>query len=621
MDTLKIEIGTPVRYKNKDYKITHLLGLTRVLLRCVTSGEFVRADISQLIHISDEAKKKNNQPIDVSTYTEKEWKVAEKRYEIIKPLLDGSIERTKETVQVQAKRNGVSLASIYRWLASYDKTGRLSSLTNQRRSDKGKSRLGKDVDQLINEVIEEYYLTSNKRKVSQAYQKLKILAKKGNIRIPSEMTFTRRINEISNAEKTEKRISYAERRAKYSPVLSGYKEATFPLSVVQIDHTPVDLMFVDEDERKSIGRAWLTVAICVFSRIVCGYYLSYEKPSVASVGLCLVNSILPKEQFLSDLQVDSNWPIWGVMDNLHADNAKEFRSIALDRVTTEYGINMNWRPVGKADYGGHIERLLGTFNKDIHELEGTTFSNIKERGRYKSEERAIFTLNEFDKWLAVYITKVYHKSGHTGLNGMTPLAKLEEGFLGTDDEMGHGLPERVVDKERLRLDFLPIFERSVQRYGIEIDGIAYYHPALAKWIKQKNPNSLDHKGKFTVKRDPRDISKVYFLDPELNDYIEIPCRNRSAPCITVWELKEIQKRLREKGKSTVNEEDIFRAREELMEIEQMSKEKTKKQRRMKERTRTAKRAIKKEKMNDEIRASSDVDVFSVEIDAFDDIEV
>ncbi len=36
-------------------------------------------------------------------------------------------------------------------------------------------------------------------------------------------------------------------------------------------------------------------------------------------------------------------------------------------------------PIGGAKYGGHIERLLGIVNLEMHVLDGTTKSNIFEK--------------------------------------------------------------------------------------------------------------------------------------------------------------------------------------------------------------------------------------------------
>ena len=52
-----------------------------------------------------------------------------------------------------------------------------------------------------------------------------------------------------------------------------------PLEVMQIDHTPVDVVIVDERQRLPIGRPWLTLAIDVASRVVLGLSVSLEAPS------------------------------------------------------------------------------------------------------------------------------------------------------------------------------------------------------------------------------------------------------------------------------------------------------------------------------------------------------
>jgi putative transposase len=49
-----------------------------------------------------------------------------------------------------------------------------------------------------------------------------------------------------------------------------------PLERVQIDHTLVDVIMVDEGDRLPIGRPWLTLAIDVASRAVLGFLVSLE---------------------------------------------------------------------------------------------------------------------------------------------------------------------------------------------------------------------------------------------------------------------------------------------------------------------------------------------------------
>lgn len=144
------------------------------------------------------------------------------------------------------------------------------------------------------------------------------------------------------------------------------------------------------------------------------------------------------------------WAVWGLPRKIHLDNAKEFRGKVLEKACQQYGIEIEWRPVARPNFGGHIERLLGTILGEIHGVTGTTFSNTQERQDYDSEEKAALTLSEFETWLTVFITDVYHQRVHSAL-GMSPLAKWKLGGLGDDDSVGVGLPEKVVDETLLRL--------------------------------------------------------------------------------------------------------------------------------------------------------------------------
>ena len=58
----------------------------------------------------------------------------------------------------------------------------------------------------------------------------------------------------------------------------------------------------------------------------------------------------------------------GQLTHLHLDSAKEFRSEALRRGCEQYGIAIDYRPVRTPQYGGHIERLIGTMMGKVHLL-------------------------------------------------------------------------------------------------------------------------------------------------------------------------------------------------------------------------------------------------------------
>src|SRR5690606_37462301 len=106
------------------------------------------------------------------------------------------------------------------------------------------------------------------------------------------------------------------------------------------------------------------------------------------------------------------------------------------------------RPVAQPHWGGHVERILGTFSKEIHNLSGTTFSSTEERVNYDSEKNASLTISEFEKWLMTYIVNVYHKKIHSGI-GMSPIQKFKEGLMGTNLIDGVGIPPKILNERRL----------------------------------------------------------------------------------------------------------------------------------------------------------------------------
>ncbi len=111
----------------------------------------------------------------------------------------------------------------------------------------------------------------------------------------------------------------------------------------------------------------------------------------------------------------------------------------------------------------------------------------------------------------------------------------------------------VRDEKAFLIDFLPVTKRTVGRAGFVIDHIAYYSDILKPWIAAR-----DRLGKFVIRRDPRDLSCVWVLDPVSNQYFELPYRSMSNPSVTLWEHRKAVERLRTAGKAAVDEISIFR---------------------------------------------------------------
>jgi putative transposase len=193
------------------------------------------------------------------------------------------------------------------------------------------------------------------------------------------------------------------------------------LELAQIDHTLADIIVVDEIERRPIGRPWLTLVIDVATRVIAGFHLSLDAPSSTAVALALSHAVLPKRDFKGQPDLSASWPVEGLPQTIHLDNAKEFHGPALKRGCREYGISLTFRPPKTPHFGGHIERLIGTMMGDLHLLPGTTFSSVKSRGDYKSAANANLSMRELEQWLTLQIVEVYHQREHRVI-GVPPLA-------------------------------------------------------------------------------------------------------------------------------------------------------------------------------------------------------
>lgn len=576
--TLNIGPGAVIKVDDALYCIKRFDTSDSVIARNVETG----LDLSiRLSEISENCAKLSSGPkIDLCTVGDEDWDMAIERYKSLRPLLENP-ERTREAAAKVAEEQLVSVATIYRWLERLKSSGTVTCLLRKQRNDAGSKKLNPLVEEILKNVIATEYLTTLKRSPSITLREIQRRCRLKNLEAPSKNTLLRRIESILPEER-ERRRNGRNAALDYRAERGSMPGVDRLHAIWQIDHTLVDIMLVDERDRITIGRPWITVAIDVYSRTVVGWYVSFDPPGTLGTGICISNAILPKDAWLAKLGVDLPWPCQGKPGIIHADNAKEFRGDMLKNACSEHGFEMKFRKVKKPNYGGHIERLLGTLLERIHSLDGTTFSNPEERGDYDSEGNATMTLDEFEKWLAYQVLGQYHHEEHSALR-CPPIKRYRDGIFGDENTPGIGMLPVAADPEKLRIDFLPFEERTIQPYGMVLDYIEYHDPVLDKWIGALDPKTKRLKRKFIFRRDPRNISILIFWDPDARQYYRIPYRDTSRPAISLWELKAVQRYLHEQGKIDIDEDMIFKALNEMRHIEETARELTRKQRMNQER--------------------------------------
>lgn len=333
-----------------------------------------------------------------------------------------------------------------------------------------------------------------------------------------------------------------------------------------------DLILVDRRYRLPIGRPTITLIINAYTRMCVGSYVSLGAPSIIQTAMALLRAFMPKDALLESIGHDWPWPCHGFPEVLHSDNGIDFKSLAIRRGLDTYDVAQYFRPVRQPRYRALIERFIGTLMGELHLVPGTTFSNVDRRGDYVSDRQAVMTLDAFEKWVLLQISR-YHRSPHRGIDGFAPQSRW-------DEAVENGFKPRAVPPsyaEDVLLAFLPSAKRQVSRTGIHFKGLRYWAPWFGPLIR-KGAGSVE------LRFDPRDMSYICVLGPTGWERVHL---YRRKPPFTLREHELASAELRAKAASTVNEDDIHSLREQTQELVETEAKATRRTRRQSESTQRA----------------------------------
>jgi putative transposase len=497
---------------------------------------------------------------------EERWRLALERQPELRSLIEAP-HRSRADVQAAAARLGLHPSTLYRLLRRFAVEQTAEAITGEARGWRpGRSRLPSSIEAVIDAAIEDFYLTRQSPSLAALHREIELRCRAEGLAAPAMSTLRRRARKLSRKAVAGRREGTG--AAEAQTMRPGALLVDRPNALWQIDHSPADVVIVDVETRTPIGRPWVTLVIDVASRVIAGLHVSLEDPSVISVGMALRHAILDKADALREREVAADWPGFGLPDGIHSDNGSDFRSATFRRACANLGIETDYRPLGAPRYGGHIERLIGTAQQEMHLLPGTTFSNVAERGDYDSDGSAALTLDELETWLWRFIAADYNVRVHSA-TGRPPLTAWSLGANGQNF-----VPRTPSDPERLAYEFLPSVSRAITRQGVVFNRIHYYEPFLEPLFDTGDR-------KLVVRFDPRDLSRIYVRTAQGVQTIRY--RNLARPPMSLWELQAARRRLAAEGAANVNEEALFEARRRNAELVAGAKAETRRRRRNTER--------------------------------------
>lgn len=188
---------------------------------------------------------------------------------------------------------------------------------------------------------------------------------------------------------------------------------------------------------------------------------------------------------------------------------------------------------------GELRRLKG--------LPGATGNSTRERKPRKPEAKACLTLQEFERWLALEVGQRYHQCEHRGLFRSTPHAAWQALCEQRSPRQLAPGPDEAL---KLLIHFMPLANRSVQRDGLTLFYIRYWHPIFVVWREKGR--------RVRVRYHPEDLSRI-FLSADGRNYVEARSADLRRPRITLWEQRAAVRSLRANHDSRLSEELVFGA--------------------------------------------------------------
>jgi putative transposase len=329
------------------------------------------------------------------------------------------------------------------------------------------------------------------------------------------------------AERTFQRVCDREGRYAAEREFKSIKSNPAPKRLMDkaiIDQKRMDVHLVDDTRQFAIGRPWLAVMMEEKSRMILGYTLTFEDPSVLSVMACIRMSLRGAPNLKKDHPtVEGSWEAFGVPRTVVVDNAWENVGSTFQDACEDFGISIEWAPVRQPQYKGKLERFFRTLDtKLVHKLPGAVTADASSlaRRRIDPQSDAQLTLAELDEFVARFIVDVYSLERHDSLEA-APLKVWRD--LVERDGIELADDPSAVDAALGMLKR----DRTLSREGVEFLGLHYRSEAvdslLADLIPLQPAKVRTGSAKVKIKYHPEDLACIYVFNEARNNYTALPC--------------------------------------------------------------------------------------------------
>jgi putative transposase len=365
--------------------------------------------------------------------------------------------------------------------------------TTSRRGNRER-RYGPRTLEIMREVIDTEVLSDKASGLFTCWSTVVDTCKMEGLLVPSIRTFQTEIKRLTTPEEFKK--AREGEKAGYDlelPYISLDRETprhgTRPFEIAHIDHTELDLQFVNESTGTAMGKAWLTVMIDAFTRVILAWALTFNDPSYRSCMLVVRDCVRRHGRIPRTVVVDQG---------------SDFKGIYFDQLLAHFGVHKRMRPASHPRFGNIVERFFGVKNANLtHALRGNNKALQTPRrmsATHDPRNLAVWNLRAFREAFEGYLTQVYHAVEHPAL-GVSPSVAQEIGLL----QSGCRSHTLVAYDRNFLIATMPTTDKQTSK--IQKDGsfkanrVDYFSESLRKYVGRD----------LAVRYDPYDISRAYAM--------------------------------------------------------------------------------------------------------------
>lgn len=259
--------------------------------------------------------------------------------------------------------------------------------------------------------------------------------------------------------------------------------------LAHIDHTQIDLQMVDESNGANMGKAWLTVLIDAFTRVILAWVILFDEPSYRSCMLVARDCVRRHGRFPKTVV---------------SDQGSEFRSRYYETMLAHMASHKRMRPKSQPRFGNIVERFFGINNTQfIHALLGNNQALQSPRSMSHTHDPRrlnVWNLRAFRESFDRYLAEVYHAVEHPAL-GISPAKAMEISLL----QSGTRSHIRIPYTREFVITTLPSNKQTkatIQKNAsFKVNRIEYFAAELTSYTGQ----SLE------VRYDPYNVGSAYVM--------------------------------------------------------------------------------------------------------------